>query len=256
MKKKIESKKIISILLIAFLMFATNVYAANSSFQTTLTANKTQVKVGDTVTITMGLSDIAIESGEKGIGGYSGHITFDSSVLEYVSKSGTDKWETPTYNSGVITATTEDGEVVNTPQSIGTITFKVKADAKVGETTIGLENFSGTDGENDIPTGNKSITLTVVGNSTGDGNGSGSIGTGAGTNNNGESGNNGGNGQGTSGNRGNTVDTRKENTVKGVLPKAGSANITIFGTIGVCILIIMVLYIRFKVLDRKMKNNK
>ena len=78
-------KKIVSILVIACLIITTKVYAVNDSFETTLKVNNSQVKAEESITITMGLNNIAIESGEKGIGGYTGRIKFDASVLEYVS---------------------------------------------------------------------------------------------------------------------------------------------------------------------------
>ena len=102
-------KKIISIMLmVLFVVCTTKVQAASDSFGTTLTINNSQAKRGDTITVTMGLKDIAIESGEKGIGAYTTEIKFDSSVLEYVSTNGTDKWEAPLYLDGFITSNTID----------------------------------------------------------------------------------------------------------------------------------------------------
>ncbi len=258
MKNNIRSKRIIGILLIALLIITTNVYAANDSFETTFTANKTQAKAEDTIVVTIGLSNIAIESGEKGIGGYTGSIKFDSSIFEYVSTSGTNKWETPFYENGLITATTKDGQVINNAQNVGTITFKVKKDAKVGETTIGLEKFSGTTGESDVDASNKSIKVTIVddGNNTGNNNGNSNS-----SGNNSNSGNssnnsskpvnnsNGNNSQNTSTNK-----SDKLNIKKGVLPKAGNSNVVIFIAIGVCILLAIVLYVRFKKTDKKIND--
>ena len=143
MKNSKRIKKIIGIILILILAFMRNIYAANDSFKTNLTVDNSKVKKGQNVTVTISLSDIAIESGEKGIAAYTAKIDFDSSVLEYVSTNGTDKWEAPFYQDKLITGETKDGEVIKTPQSIGTITFKVKEDAKLGDTTIKLTNFSG-----------------------------------------------------------------------------------------------------------------
>ena len=89
MKNIINMKKVISIILIAIvLMLSSSVYAVNDSFKTNLSANKSKFKRGEqNVVITISLSDIAIESGEKGIGAYTAKLDFDSSVLEYVSTS-------------------------------------------------------------------------------------------------------------------------------------------------------------------------
>ena len=151
MINSIKSKKTISIILtIILLLFTTSVYAANDSFNTSLSVNKSSVEQGENVIVTINISDISIESGEKGIGAYTAKLDFDSSVLEYVETNGTDKWEAPFYQDKQITGTTADGKVVDTNQNIGTITFKVKENAPVGETTIKLTNFSGSTAETDV----------------------------------------------------------------------------------------------------------
>lgn len=246
MKKSMKSKKIFVILLIAFLSITTKVYATDS-FETFLAVNSSQVKAEDTITLTIGLTNIDVESGEKGIGGYTARVTFDSSVLEYISTNGTDKWDAPFYEDGLITAVTKDGSVVNTQQSIGTITFKVKKEAKLGETSIGLENFSGANPPNfDIATGKKSVKFTIISNNNVGGSDT-SVSTGT---NNGSSTNNGANGQSTSKN---LVNTKKENMKNGVLPKAGGINVATYAVIGGIVLGI-VFYVRFKIIDRKLKN--
>ena len=172
-------KKVISILLmILFVMVTANVQAASDSFHTTLTINNSQAKRGDTITVTIGLKDIAIESGEKGIGAYTAEIQFDSSVLEYVSVNGTDKWEAPLYQDGFITSNTKDAKVVNRAQSIATITFKVKENAKLGETSIALRNFSGSAATLDIlASSNGATKLTIIDNSSNSSNSSNSTNT-------------------------------------------------------------------------------
>ena len=159
-------KKIISIILVILLVVCTTkVYAVKDSFYTTLTINHAQAKRGDTITVTIGLKDIAIESAEKGIGAYTAEIQFDSSVLEYVSVNGTNKWEAPLYQDGFITSNTKDAKVVNTAQSIATITFKVKENAKLGETSIALRNFSGSAAGADIlASSNGATKLTIIDN--------------------------------------------------------------------------------------------
>lgn len=248
MKMKTRSKKIIGILLIAFLVITTKVYAASDKFETTLKASSSNVKREATVTITIGLDKISVEGGDKGIGGYTGKVRFDSSVLEYVSAAGTDNWEKPTYQDGLITATTSGGEVAKTTQNIATVTFKVKKDAKLGESTISLENFSGTNAKDDISAENKSVKITVVdqnGNSSDSGN-NGNSGTNSGSNDN----------QNTSGNKNdqlNVIDTTKKDTStkKGSLPKTGNSNIILLTAIGGCTLLAIVTYARMRLLDKK-----
>lgn len=160
-------KTIFVIVMILFILCTTKVYAVKDSFHTTLTINHAQAKRGDTITVTIGLKDIAIESAEKGIGAYTTEIQFDSSVLEYISVNGTDKWEAPLYQDGFITSNTKDAKVVNTAQSIATITFKVKENAKSGETSIALRNFSGSAAGPDIlASSNGATKLTIIDNNT------------------------------------------------------------------------------------------
>ena len=227
MKSNLVRKKIMSVILIIILVLTTKVYAANDKFSTTLNTNTLQVKREDNITITIGLTDIAIESGEKGIGGYTASIKFDSSVLEYVSTNGTDKWEAPFYQNGLITSNTKDGEVVKTAQSIGTITFKVKKDAKLGETDIQLTNFSGTTVENDVVTTDKTVKITIVDNNS----------------NNNNNNNNNNNGNNSTNNSINTVD----NTVaSGKLPQTGEGNTALIVCIGLVMTCSVICFIKMK----------
>lgn len=238
---KNEIKKIISILLIALLViFTTNVYAANDSFGTTITASSVQVKRGNTITITIGLKDIAIESGEKGIGAYTAKIDFDSSVLEYVSTNGTDKWESPFYQDGLITGNTKDGNVVKDNMSIGTITFKVKDNAKLGDTTISLTNFSGSTAVTDVDAKNLSTKITIISDNTSDGNtidntiGGNTIGGNTTNNNN-------------TNNNGNKPTNTVDNSIKdGNLPKTGTIDVIVYAAIGTFVVIGTIFFIKMK----------
>ena len=242
MKNHVRSKKIINILLITVvLLFTTKVYAANDSFGTTLQSSSSQVKRDDNITITMGLKDIAIESGEKGIAAYTTGIEFDSSVFEYVTSSGTDKWEKPFYENGLITATTNDGKTVNTAQSIGTITLKVKENAKLGETNIKLSNFSGSTVTTDVPTAEKSVKVTILDNN---------------STNNGSNNNSSNNNSSTSGNKTNNTIGKKENIKSGVLPKTGKSNIMMIIAIEICILSAIIFLTRIILLNKRIKNDK
>ena len=173
MKNNINSKNIICIILAIVLLFATKVYAANDSFQTTLSTNKSSIKRAETVTVTIGLRNISIESGEKGIGAYTAKLDYDTSVLEYQSSNGTNKWEAPLLQGNLIVGNTKDGEVVKTEQSIGTITFKVKDNAKLGETTIKLINFSGSTASTDVTANNTTVTINILDKDNGNQGGSG-----------------------------------------------------------------------------------
>ncbi len=243
MKNSIKSKKAISIVLTAIiLLFTTSVYAANDSFKTALSVNNSSVKKGENVIVTISLNNISIESGEKGIGAYTAKLDFDSSVLEYVSTNGTDKWEAPFYSEKQITGTTNDGKVVNTDQNIGTITFKVKENATLGETTIKLTNFSGSTAETDVSSEDTSIKITIVDNQNG-GSSSGSEG---------QNGNGNTNGSGNTQNGGNSNNSSNGEDIKGgKIPETGYSNVTIYILIAIFSLMAIVFGIRIKLLNKK-----
>ncbi len=244
MKNSIKTKKTISIILIAIiLLFTTTVYAASDSFKTALSVNNSSVKKGENVVVTISLNNISIESGEKGIGAYTAKLDFDSSVLEYVETKGTENWEAPFYSEKQITGTTNDGNVVNTNQSIGTITFKVKENATLGETTIKLTNFSGSTAETDVSSEDTSIKITVVNSQNG---GSSS----------GNEGQNGGNGSGNTQNGGTGNNGSNEEDIKGGnIPNTGYSNIIIYILISIFTLMAIGFGIRIKLLNKKVSKH-
>lgn len=282
MKNSMSCKRIISIVLIIMLLFTVKVSAVTDSFNTTLKANNTTVKRGENITIAIGLRDIKIESGEKGIGAYTARIKFDSSVFEYVSSSPTKKWEAPFYRNGIITGNTNDGEVVNTAQDIGTITFKVKNDAKLGETYIELINFSGSTVESDVSATNKSIKITILDNNTGNNSG-GNTGGNTGNKPGGNTGNSSGNNSGSNNNNGNNIDdTNNDNpndennnsddnesnldkdenstelddsvTKKDELPKTGISDYIFPVAIILCLVIAIIFLVRLIIINKRSKK--
>ncbi len=162
MKNNIMRISVISIILIAIFTLKANVFAANDSYKTNLSVDHSQVQRNEYITVTISLSDIAIESGEKGIGAYTAGIEFDSSIFEFSSTEGTDNWETPFYQDKLILGNTNNGKVVKTSQNIGKIIFKVKDNAKLGETIIKLTNFSGSNASTDLLADDTSVKVTII----------------------------------------------------------------------------------------------
>lgn len=252
MKNILKSRKIIGIVLVALLLFTTSVYAVNNdSYKTTIATANTEVKRGDTVIVTIGLDDIKIESGEKGIGAYTAKVESDPNVLEYVKTDGTDKWEAPFYQNGLITGHTRDGEVVNTNGSIGTITFKVKSDAKLGESIISLINFSGSTAVTDVDANNVPVTrITIIDNNNGNGNGNDNDNPNGGNNNDNPNGGNGSSGSNSSNggsSNGNSSSNNKDNTIKqDKLPKTGEADIVVYIAIASGAVLATIFFVKMK----------
>ena len=285
MKNIIRRINVIAIVLITMLALSTNVNAASDSYKVSLSANHSQVHIGDELTLTISLSNISIESGEKGIGAYKSDIEFDSSIFEYVSTEGIEKWDSPFYESKKIIGTTKDGKVVNTAQDIGKITLKVKENATLGETTIKLTNFSASNAVSEIETSDTSVKVTIQektnsnddenngnqGENGGSGNeNNGSENDGSQDNEEGENGNGGNEGSQNSGsensgssNNGNQSgssininDAKKDDVKPGIIPQTGDIDILTFSLISIFALVAISLLIKMKLIDRKIKKNQ
>ena len=284
MKNIIRRINVIAIVFITMLALSTNVNAATDSYKVSLSADHSQVHIGDEIKLTVSLSDIAIESGEKGIGAYGCNIEFDSSIFEYTSTEGTEKWDEPFYESKKIIGTTKDGKVVNTAQDIGTITLKVKENATLGDTTIKLTNFSASNAVSEIETSDTSVKVTIQEktNSNDDDENSGDQDENGGSgdsenqdNENGENGNDGNSGSQNSGsensgsensgssNNGNQSgsstninDAKKDNVKPGIIPQTGDIDILTFSLISIFALVAITLLVRIKLLNNKIKKNQ
>lgn len=157
-------KCIVLLIIIAILSITFNVQAATGdSYKIGLSASKTTLKAGETVTISLKVSDIKIQSGEKGIGSYEGSIVYDANVFEDVKMKGNDLWDTPTLNQGRFTSVRSDGMCVSEAQEIATITLKVKENATAGNTKIQIKNFEASNAKENISTADTEVTVKVEG---------------------------------------------------------------------------------------------
>lgn len=157
-------KKCIIILLIMIIISGINytVKSANGdSYSLKMSVDKTTLKAGDTVTISLKLDNIEIQSGEKGLGSYEGSIVYDKNIFEDLKMIGNSNWDTPFQNEGRFTSTRTDGKCVSETQEIATITLKVKSNAKEGNTTIQIKDFSASNAVENIPTSNTSIIAKI-----------------------------------------------------------------------------------------------
>ena len=237
--------KITSIMIVILLAISTGVFAASDSYEVTLKASPMTVKKGDSIKISVGLDKIAIESGEKGIGAYSAKLQYDTSIFEVGEIKGSGKWETPIMQNGAFTSTTNDATCVNTTQDIAIITLKVKENAAIGNTTIQITDFSASNGENDISTNNKSVTVKIEkeeendnknemnNNTTGDKN---EIGKNNTTNNNTT-------GKNTTNNIDNTTSGNK-------IPQTGNSDGMMWATISVLVIVSVISFIRYQKLNK------
>ncbi len=130
-------KKFASVLLavlVAFSMFSFVVSAAAPSL--TVTADKTDVKVGDTVVVTVALG------AESGLGTLTVKANYDSSVLEATDMKAGDLGATVNVKTGI--ATMAAAETFEKAGTVCTMTFKA---VKAGEANVTFDVTEATDAD-------------------------------------------------------------------------------------------------------------
>ena len=162
-------KRVIGICLMFFIIaiFIVPNFAQADSFNFTVEADKDEIKQGETVTLSLKLSDI--DAGELGINTVEGKLSYDEKVFEKVSKSSfteLNNWRI-TYNDeekeskgkfvGVLF---QIGTKKN--QEIGQIKLKVKENIDVSETTIKVTDIATNNGKDLIKDRDKEINLKIA----------------------------------------------------------------------------------------------
>lgn len=235
-------KNIITLLLIVMIMLGMSITVkaagTTDTYKINLATETKAVKQGEDVIISLNVSDINVQTGEKGIGAYEGKIEYDTNVFEELKMSGNDNWDKPTENEGGFTSVNADGLCVKEAQEIAKITLKVKSNAKVGNTTVKVTGFKASNlSPSMIPTDDTSVEITV---SSASNSGSGS-GSGTGTS-----------GQGQTQQKPQTstqtqikkdTGTTTKNTS---LPKTGVSSTLMIVIVGISLIIGIYSYIRYK----------
>ena len=237
MKKHL--KILFTIIILLLILLPTQVQA--DSFQFNATANKSNVQPGETVTITLNVSDI--NAGELGINTLEAYLEYDSTIFEEVTQSdiqSLNNWaityneEETEYKGKMLAVILQDGVTEN--QDIGTITLKVKNGVSYTNTTIKLKNIASNNGEELIAETDKAIPLEIGTKpleepGTDDGNNN--------DNDNNGTGNNG------TGNNGGSNNQQNSDTSTNKFPNTGVINYLII-TISVVAIIAVVVYIKYK----------
>lgn len=170
--KKLQKTSAI-LLLVALLLGGIKVNAADTttpeaSFKFNVTASTSELKAGEEVTLTLGISNINV--GETGINTLQGKLTYDENIFEKVTSSSIasqNNW-TITYNDEAtekkgtfLAVILSDGVKEN--QTIGTIKLKVKENVTAGSTQIKFTEVSSSDGTTIVKETDKTISLTIKG---------------------------------------------------------------------------------------------
>lgn len=163
-----KGKKIVGVMLIVLILsiLIGNVYAL--SFKFNVTADKKEAKAGDEVAVKMEIADI--DMGELGINAIEGILEYDDSIFEIVRREDIEtknNW-TMTYNEE---AGAKEGNFlvsnivagIKSSQEIGTIKFRIRKDAKQGETEIKFKGITSNDGGNLVKEEDKKVVIKIVG---------------------------------------------------------------------------------------------
>ncbi|MBR6034409.1 MAG: hypothetical protein IKP28_06830 [Clostridia bacterium] len=179
-------KKVFAMFLIMIIvvLLPFNKSFATGTFTLTITPNKTAVRRGGTVELTVALSNVTATGG---IAGLIGKLEYDHSVFEKIELIEVDNtiiangivtgenWETISYNDGSQVAAKEGMFVTNTSGGTGlttgatvmTITLKVLSTATIGATTVRISQLVGSDGSTDITIANPiSVAINIEERST------------------------------------------------------------------------------------------
>ena len=158
-------KKLTIILLALVLIVVTSAPAlAVTNYEVKLNADKVQVNRGDTVKVTVSLSNITVSTG---LGAFVGKLTYDETIFERVEQAdivGATGWGTVLYNSdaGLLTVERAAGDGAKQDNDVMVITLKVKTDATVKSGSVTISEISCSTGEEDLVAVDASVAITVT----------------------------------------------------------------------------------------------
>lgn len=156
MKRYLVSLIAIFTLLFGFVPVANAAGSVSASF-----AGNSSVTVGNTISLSIHINSVSGSSDGKAYA-FGGYITYDSSVLQYVSFSGASGWtgSTGSNSAGRIKVATVDYSMSNGVSSgnIGTVKFKA---LKTGSATVSMNTLEATDQDKNLAVSFSGKTVTV-----------------------------------------------------------------------------------------------
>ena len=243
---------IIILIIITILFTANSVFAVEVQTEITTTKQEIQAKEEETVTLKFKLSNF--QEIEDGVYAYKGQIQYDKNIfceLETKDFEVKNDWTNLKYNkqNGEFVVIKKSG--VKNPEEFLQTTLKVKNNATAGKTNIVITNQTTSEGKEDIKVDNLSIDIKIIQEETNENE----------TEDNDNSinkhpeNNNSGNTNGGNHNQNDNQVTEKTLTE---IPKTGLGNYQILILIAIEVLIIIAIYsfIKYKKIDKKIKNKK
>lgn len=155
LKKK---NNVFAMVLVAIMMVATIVYAAD--FTTALKADNTNLKPGDTVKVTLTISNL----GEEGVNAVTGTLEYDKTIFETLQASsfvGKNSWSMTGYEDSKGKFILENNNLIKETQDIAEITLKVKADATDKTIDIAVKELTAGGVNQEIASSGAKVSITV-----------------------------------------------------------------------------------------------
>lgn len=143
---------------IIFLLMVGISYGATSEYDIKMEIEKEKYVTGETIQIPVIVENINME---HGIVALSTVLSYDETILEEPAILNSSNWTTPIMVEDLIQTTTTTMQPTKENQKVMILSFKIKEDAKPGQTEISLLNFEASDGENTIENEDTSIKIDV-----------------------------------------------------------------------------------------------
>lgn len=163
-----KSKRILLIVIMALLVIMCNVkFVYADSVSVTITPSKKEYAPGQTVELTVALTNI---ESEAGIFGLSGELDYSTDIFEKIEVdengttdqiTGLNGWGDITYSPETKQISTVRTSALKSTQNILKITLKVKEGAALGKTSIMLSGLEASDSVNDISTTPATATVEI-----------------------------------------------------------------------------------------------
>ena len=158
-----RKRKFISVLSVLILSLSCMVVQAASGIKTTVEQDKTEVKAGETLTLTMRLDDY--QKIDKGVNAYKATLQYNRDVFEEVEQSdfqSLNDWERLRFNpkTGELVAIKRAGS--KTAEAVMTVTLTVKKDIKAGVEEVTLQEVVTSEGKVDIKGSNAGAQVDII----------------------------------------------------------------------------------------------
>lgn len=155
-------KSIFVVILAVCILLFSMVVNADSNLGTTLSADKTSAKPGDTIQVSVNVSGLSGIT--NGINAFGLTFGYDKNVFETVTSAdttGQNGWSNPTYNDQTGAMVTDNSSFMKTDGAIMTITLKVKAGIADTTSNISITGISASNGDADISSADSKLAITV-----------------------------------------------------------------------------------------------